>query len=175
MKKNNNKTIQVIRQAKLGVLTWRQLRSTYTKQQCCGAFHSFISYKFLCSHSEFRFWMFSRNIFSDSFTPLLLYSGSNKFKHKNSIVTCGDEERLCSTAYGTPGTVHSVCLPYLPPSPYSASSGEVEALGPDPKYSQSQCETVYLSMKEKQTFHIDSIVLQNLGKKIHLSEISRRY
>lgn len=86
---------------------------------------------------------FQQKHFSNSFTHLLS-SGSNEFWHKPSAVTCGGGERLCSTAYGTPGTAHSGCRPCLPPSPCSASSGEEGAWGPGPKYNQSQCETVYL-------------------------------
>lgn len=92
----------------------------------------------------------------------------------NSFVTCGDGEKLCSTAYGTPGTAHSACLPYLPPSPYSASLGEVEALGPDPECNQSQCETVYLQMKGKHLPQYFTYQMAKILKKKYLSTVSWR-
>ena len=58
-------------------------------------------------------------------------------------------EKLCNTVYGTPGTAHSVCLPFLLPFLYSASLEGEEASDPGPRYIQSLCGRVCLGVDKK--------------------------
>ena len=81
-------------------------------------------------------------------------SCSVKWIYQNSLcqanqLTFEGGEKLCNTVSGTLGTAHSVCLPFLPPFPYSASLEAEEALGPDPKYIQSLCGRVCLDVDKK--------------------------
>lgn len=65
------------------------------------------------------------------------------------VLTFAGGERPCNTAFGTLDTAHSACRPFLPPSLYSASLEEEEALDLDPRYTQNLCGRVCLDVNKK--------------------------
>lgn len=84
----------------------------------------------------------------------LYFSCSMKWIYQNSLcqanqLTFEGGEKPCNTVYGTPGTAHFACPPFLPPFLYSASLEEEEASDPGPRYIQSLCGRVCLDVDKK--------------------------
>lgn len=96
-----------------------------------------------------------------NYSIFLLYEINlqNSLYQANELTFEGGE-KPCNTVYGTPGTAHSVCLPFLLPFLYSASLEEGEASDPDPRYIQSLCGRVCLHVDKK------LICFQNYLKKL---------
>lgn len=73
-----------------------------------------------------------------------LHQPSRRTSSKSDLNTFAGGERLCNIAFGTLGTAHSECHPFLPPSFYSASLEEEEALNLCSRHTQNLCGRVCL-------------------------------